>query len=606
MSYYTVEQWTIKNVADAFLQEGDANNRKVVIPIFQRGFRWEEKRRAEFIDSLLRGYPFGALLFAKQGANTYAVVDGLQRGSTVCDYVCSPLSKTNLSTIDETVLDGIRNALFPGNMNKTINDRIEEYLLDYCEKTKRFEDIDTLTIINGLMDNFPTQESTRTCQNNINSVLIGFIKSIKNQYEKICSAMVPIIVYSGPENLLSEIFNRINTNGKPLNDFEIYAAVWGQEKRVVNNADVVQKVVNKYVSLTNKNFELDGFDANSMLQNKKLTAFEFLFGLGKYWNNKFSCLNFTVNEDLNVVSEISFEIVDACINDTKDIANLHKKLFTLDINKLQRRIEEAIKFVENSIAVVSEFKGNKRKTTILHSKYQIISLIAFTFRQMYSIDNLETKKTSWHKIENKMDKLIRTHYVADIILNEWHDGGAGKVYTCLRDERYLDDISKQRWITILDGYYQTQLSNKQSTRFSSPSNRDAVILNCIYLNLFSANDQLSNIKFDIEHLATKGKMKKLIGRYSDCKLPVSCIANYCYLPETVNREKKDKVIYEAANLSMPISEIETKFSFTKQSDFDWIFLDYSNLQQSDFEKNYYKYLDDRYAVMKDKFLNSMA
>ena len=57
---------------------------------------------------------------------------------------------------------------------------------------------------------------------------------------------------------------------------------------------------------------------------------------------------------------------------------------------------------------------------------------------------------------------------------------------------------------------------------------------------------------------------------------------------------------------MPISEIETKFSFTKQSDFDWIFLDYSNLQQSDFEKNYYKYLDDRYAVMKDKFLNSMA
>lgn len=192
--------------------------------------------------------------------------------------------------------------------------------------------------------------------------------------------------------MLSEIFNRINVKGEPLNDFEIYAAVWGQDKKKVNNQEVVQKVVDKYLILLQNNFTLDGFDANQMLLHKELTAFEFLFGLGKHWNNTYPCLKFNNNEDLNKVSEISFEIVDACLNDSKNISDLHNKLFQYDINKLQRRIEEAIQFVSESIAVVSEFKGNKRKSSILHSKYQIISSVAFAFRQMYDINDLTSKK----------------------------------------------------------------------------------------------------------------------------------------------------------------------------------------------------------------------
>ena len=67
MSFYSVEQWTIKDVAQAFISDtGDQSNRKIVIPIFQRGLRWEDARRSQFIDSLNRGYPFGSLLFAKQ------------------------------------------------------------------------------------------------------------------------------------------------------------------------------------------------------------------------------------------------------------------------------------------------------------------------------------------------------------------------------------------------------------------------------------------------------------------------------------------------------------------------------------------------------------
>lgn len=95
---------------------------------------------------------------------------------------------------------------------------------------------------------------------------------------------------------------------------------------------------------------------------------------------------------------------------------------------------------------------------------------------------------------------------------------------------------------------------------------------------------MSDKKFDIEHLATKEKMKKIIAKYPGCKLLVSCIANYCYLPESINRGKRDKTIYEATNLTIPIAEVETKFSFTEQDDFNWIFLNYDKLKQSTLEK----------------------
>ena len=45
-------------------------------------------------------------------------------------------------------------------------------------------------------------------------------------------------------------------------------------------------------------FEIDGFDAKAMCTSKELTAFEFLFGLGKSWAEKFPCLKFaSKNED---------------------------------------------------------------------------------------------------------------------------------------------------------------------------------------------------------------------------------------------------------------------------------------------------------------------
>lgn len=606
MSYYNIEQWTIRDVANAFKNaNGDSSNRKVVIPIFQRGLRWEDARREQFIDSLYQGYPFGSLLFAKQNEpNTYSVVDGLQRGSTVCDYVFNPLSKNNVGKIDDEVLSEIRVAIFPDNMNTTINDKIQEIILSYYHEKRTFDNIENFELAVRIMSEFPNTLDPMVCATKITNALKPFMQKQKSIYEKICSSNVPIVVYSGPKDLLNEIFNRINVKGIPLNNYEIYAAIWSQNRKAVSCSEIVQRVVDKYLTLTSAGYDVDEFDATDILTNKELTAFEYLFGLGKYWSKKYECLKIVKDDRNDTVNEIGFEIMDACINDSKNLSNLDNDLFRYNINKLQKRIEEAVEYVQKSIATVSEFKGNKRAFKALHSKYQIISLVSFTFKQMYDINNLDIKKDSWSKIESCLSKKLRAHYVADIISNEWHDGGGGKVFTANRENKYLEELSKDRWESLIDNYYQSQLAEKQAERFSNPTNSDSVILNCIYINLFTANDQLSFEKFDIEHLATKEKMRKLMKPFEYLRLPVSCIANLCYLPEDINRGKGEKTIYEVHNMSLPIDEIESKYSFTKANDFNWMFIDYKDA--NDLQNNYLTFLNNRYKKIKKIFLNSFG
>lgn len=603
MSYYKPETWSLRDVAKAFrTPETDNENPRIIVPIFQRGLRWDKEKRKEFIDSLERGYPFGSLLFAKQGENVYSVVDGLQRGSTICDFYYNPLSVDNINEIDDDVLTEIRLKIFPENQNHSINNKIKETILIYLHNKKTYDDLDYFQLAKELNSNFPNQGDPLDTVSSIQPILKQYFKGSQEKYKNICDAQIPVIVYSGPNEYMNEIFNRINVNGIPLSDYEIYAAIWNQNKATISNQDVVEKVVNKYMVLLKNSYAIDNFSPKEMLINKELTTFEFLFGLGKYWNDKYDCLKVESKAEDDEVNEVGFELIDACINDNRDIPNLDKILFEkYNVNKLQKRIEEAISFVESSIATVSHFKGNLRKYTVLHPKYQIISLISYTFREMYDVNNLNNHKSTWDANKKEIAKQLLAHYVADIISNEWHDGGRGKIFSANRERRYAETITKERWISLLDNYYQTQLSAKKRERFNNPTNADSVILNCVYNNIFTAGDQLSNKKFDIEHLATKEKMRTIMAPL-DIGLPVSCIANQCYLPEGINRGKKEKTIYEANNMSMTIEEVEKKFSFTKREDFDWMQKSYDKSNQEELEKNFGKFLDDRFIIIKEKFL----
>ena len=132
------------------------------------------------------------------------------------------------------------------------------------------------------------------------------------------------------------------------------------------------------------------------------------------------------------------------------------------------------------------------------------------------------------------------HYVCDIIESEWNDGGTSKIHKAAKPNKYINPISALRWETVLDSYFEKSYMRQESKKIANPSKEDIVILNCIHLPLFTAMDQLSLDTFDIEHIATKDQMKYKINNCKGSGLPISSIANLCYLPETVNRSKKIK------------------------------------------------------------------
>jgi hypothetical protein len=58
----------------------------VISPEFQRHFRWDDYRKTRFIESILLGIPIPALFVAENADDTWELVDGLQRVSTLLSF----------------------------------------------------------------------------------------------------------------------------------------------------------------------------------------------------------------------------------------------------------------------------------------------------------------------------------------------------------------------------------------------------------------------------------------------------------------------------------------------------------------------------------------
>ena len=103
----TIENWSLQDLSSA-LQDMHKDNKKIVVPMFQRGSgRWKKEQEKTFIDSLIKGYPVGTMLFYKtveENIETYILVDGLQRGSCIRKYMNNPTEFFYDSSISDITL----------------------------------------------------------------------------------------------------------------------------------------------------------------------------------------------------------------------------------------------------------------------------------------------------------------------------------------------------------------------------------------------------------------------------------------------------------------------------------------------------------------------
>lgn len=576
------ESWTLRGLTSALRNKMNANNR-IVVPMFQRGKRWDSARKRSFIDSLENGYPVGSMLFYEKKENNqsvYILVDGLQRSSCICEYIEHPtkyLSDDSISmNVGMEILDAMGCELEENSAAK-----IREDLISFIKQQEKIH-IQFYHIAYEIVKEY--------CENydivgRIVNIIEEAFEEWKEQFETIATTEIPVLIYSGEEGNLPEIFDRINSQGVPLNPYEIYAASWPlNEKIVIENKDIIESVVKKYDSLEKDGISVAGYNREQLRTSRSVTAFEYLFGLSRYLANKYEMLNFKENLTDNEVDHLAFELANACMNDSNKMSSLHKHFINSDnVNQFEKALINTIDFVEKSLKTITSFKGNTRKKSrILHAKYQILSMIATTFKEMYESTDYTKTKESWDAEKRKIiERNLLHYYIYDIIQQkEWKEGGNSKIFKFARPNRYLTDITYKMWSTVIDEYFERTMQRTESTRPRRIENEEYVILNCIYMHTFTAKDQLSSDAFDIEHIAPKKQMLKLI-KACKCKdnnrgLPISTIANLCYLPAYVNRSKRDKNFYQDKKYLSKINlqEIEEKYSFTQKKDLEWMDLPY--------------------------------
>jgi len=586
------------------------DNKRIAVPMFQRGKRWKKGQQQNFIDSLIKGYPVGTMLFYEtmdNGQQTYILVDGLQRGNSIKMHMNNPADFFYDSSISDDFCSGVLDIVHSNTPDNY--PVVRSRLTAFIKEQKRFNNLQYYQPAKEIAETFGAGSETI---GELIDVIARFFDSRQALYNQIALTVIPVIVYHGDEENLPEIFDRINSKGTPLDTYEVYAAAWPVNQRfVVNNVAIVETVVKKYDSFIEDGYTIHGYNREKMRTSKKLNAFEYLFGLSKYLVKKIDILGFNKSLADDTVNPLGFELVNACLNETDRIKTLYQNIYALaDINNFESALYKAIQFVMDAISVITGFKGNSRSNIkLFHSKYQILSMISTTFKEMFEGTDYTCFAERWDDKKDILIKNLRLYYVYDIITNYWSEGGTSKIYSAAKPNRYMSEISPRAWKTALDGFFDKSMFRTESKQIANPRSEEYVFLNCIYLNTFTAMDQLSIARFDVEHIAPKEQMKKLIAACGGAGLPISCIANLCYLPEYVNRSKRDRNFYQDTKYlrHINLAEVERKYSFTTSDDLEWMDMPYEGTESFDELKQFYTdFCINRFATMKKLFCESMG
>lgn len=213
------ENWSIKYIYDLIKEFNDVN----LNPDFQREFVWDKVRKSRLIESLMLGIPIPAFYLAENDRGKMSVVDGLQRLTVIESYLSNefPLKKL-------------------------------EYLQEY--EGFYFKD-------DSNKKGIPFEFVKRILQTQIN---------------------VNIIEASSPLKVKYDVFRRINTGGKPLNNQEIRNCLAEPSTRELINSLAKSE---EFKDATGNSVKTVRMDAQELVL--RFIAFYYIRNLNTNLTNKF-------------------------------------------------------------------------------------------------------------------------------------------------------------------------------------------------------------------------------------------------------------------------------------------------------------------------------
>jgi hypothetical protein len=228
----------------------DIEKGQIKIPQFQREFVWDLRKSANLMDSIIKGYPIGTLIFWKTKERLRAIRD--------IGNFRLPIPEEG--DFIEYVLDGQQRltSLFASLKGVKIErdyGKIDDYAEMYINLEAKEDDEIVITDKEGI-DERSLIRITDLLYGGI--ILLshyphGFLLKLEDYKTRIESYNYSIIlIKEAPIDVATEIFTRINVGGKPLSVFEIMVAKTFDAER---NFDLAEKHKKLIEDLTPMNYE---------------------------------------------------------------------------------------------------------------------------------------------------------------------------------------------------------------------------------------------------------------------------------------------------------------------------------------------------------------
>ena len=185
---------------------------RIKLPKFQRGFVWTATKKNDFVETLHKGFPFGALLVypeSQEADSKLVLLDGQQRLSTIQQYKNDPLKFWKPLNHDE-----YKNALASVNEILTEDNKIDEKTFDELVDGKR----DLADWADEAADRKEDRKAIRD--------LIKGLRAKVADYVDLESLKILAIKFIGSRDSIADVFANLNKGGIPLSKYEIYSAAW--------------------------------------------------------------------------------------------------------------------------------------------------------------------------------------------------------------------------------------------------------------------------------------------------------------------------------------------------------------------------------------------
>lgn len=624
MASFGIDEWSAKKLYDFF------SSKALEIPWFQRTVVWSPDSKKKFINTLKRGWPFGALLVYKHpGKEKYSIVDGLQRTSTIKDYFDRPTEYFVKEDVPSANVDEIASVLnIAGDEVRTlIIEWVKEQKLSAMEiaeesSTKGF---DALGLVNFLKEKIPNfQEVHPDHEKKIEQALRKMVDAVRKAIN-INEKIIPVIEFSIEEGMLSEVFKLLNREGQPLSVTDVLAATWDHSPVGFNDDKVFEKIKKRYEQFKDLGFEVQ------LTDDERKTFFLYLYGLGKVVIERYPTLfkADTRKRDNIVLDDIAFKLFCYCKKlDITELGKLPDLMFqglTADdvkkkgviVDAISNRLDIAIQNVSSPLAPFIEAKLNQIKGGAFvppHADYLMVAMIAKMYLLLEEDEKLKRKKKDSLASHYKYN--IPGRYFYEIINGRWSGSGntRAKEVVDQTSTEFISLIEEAQWNKAFVDWYVEMFQKEERERTNIPA-AVRLFLRYVYSDIMTVLSDRGMKEFHIEHLIPVERLKMLVKHFPKGGLPISHPANLAILPKTINIEKQGQTIYEyfsglKINDKKRVSLIEEaeKYTLTDKEDLAFVKELNDETKADDaprLKEKYFEFLRRRQLKMTKLFLENI-